>query len=94
MTRRKARPREVGKRLTIRHVPPQLARLLEVERRRTGASLNQTVLDLLHRALGLGDEPFDNGLGALAGTWSDQDLADFEAATTTSSRIDEDMWRR
>lgn len=81
------------KHLTIRHVSPQLASRLEAERRRTGQSLNQTVLDLLQRALGLGEEPFDNGLARLAGTWSAEDLARFERDTADQSRVDEDMWR-
>ncbi len=93
MTARRGGSRKPAKHLTVRHVSPKLARLLEEERRRTGASLNQTVLDLLHRALGVGDESFDNGLGALAGAWSEEDLANFETATAEFSQVDEDMWR-
>lgn len=93
MTARNDRGTGARKHLTIRHVSPRLARLLEAERRRTGASLNQTVLDLLHRALGVTEEPHDNGLGALAGTWTEEDLAEFDRATADFSRLDEDMWR-
>lgn len=93
MTARKGKPNERTKHLTIRHVSPRLARLLEEERRRAGTSLNQTVLDLLSRALGVAEEPFDNGLGRLAGTWSDEDLVAFEQATADFSRVDEDLWR-
>lgn len=90
MTARKVR---APKHLTIRNVSPRLAARLEAERRRTGASLNKTVLALLERSLGLAEEPFDNGLAALAGTWSAKDLAEFERNTASFSRIDEDMWR-
>lgn len=82
------------KHLTIRDVPPGLARALEKERRRSEKSLNQTVKDLLARALGLGsDQTWDNGLGRFAGTWSEQDLADFEKATEAFERVDEEQWR-
>jgi hypothetical protein len=72
-------------------VPPKVAKALEAERRRTGASLNRTVLDLLGRALGTGGET--NGLEALAGTWSDAELARFEKATAGFERIDEELWK-
>lgn len=34
----------------------------------------------------------DNGLGALAGTWRAEDLAEFEEATRCFEAIDEDLW--
>lgn len=82
------------KHLTVRRVPGELAQALQRERRRRGASLNQTVLDLLHRALGLapGDR-FDNGLGRFAGTWSARELKRFEADTAVFEQVDEDLWK-
>jgi len=77
--------------LTVRNVPHRLAKALEAERRRRGASLNQTVLDLLGRALGAGAET--NGLEALAGTWSRSDLSAFERATADAEHIDEELWK-
>ncbi|MGE4066274.1 MAG: hypothetical protein AB7H88_05820 [Vicinamibacterales bacterium] len=81
------------KTLTIRNVPRQLADALDRERSRSGESLNQTVLDLLRRALGLGaDAPPGNGLAALGGTWSADDFRDFETAAGPFEAIDDDMW--
>lgn len=77
--------------LTVRNVPPQLAKALEAECKRRGASLNRTVLDLLGRALGTAAE--GNGLEALAGTWSRANLAAFERATAVAERIDEELWK-
>jgi hypothetical protein len=77
--------------LTVRNVPGRLAQALDAERRRRGVSLNQTVLDLLGRALSLGAET--NGLEALAGTWSRADLAAFERATEVTERLDEELWK-
>jgi len=56
-------------------------------------SLNQTVKDLLARALGLGAAPFDNGLRDLAGTWSAEELAQFERDTAFLSDVDDELWR-
>jgi hypothetical protein len=80
--------------LTIRQVPSELSRALDEERRRRGTSLNRTVLDLLAQALGLrSDAPRSNGLGALAGTWSEADLERFEQAVALTEQVDEELWR-
>jgi plasmid stability protein len=79
--------------LTVRNLPADLARALEREKARSGASLNQTVIELLRRALGLAEIERSNGLAALAGTWSAEDLAEFEAAVADFERIDEELWR-
>lgn len=78
----------------MRDVPGELARALKAEARRRGVSLNQTVKDLLARALGLeGGVRYDNGLGALAGSWSAGDLAEFEQATAGFEAVDDELWR-
>lgn len=80
--------------LTVRDLSSELARALKAEARRRGTSLNQTVKDLLGRALGLDPaSTYDNGLGALAGTWSSQDLAEFEAATAGFEAVDDELWQ-
>lgn len=79
-----------AKHLTIRNVPPRLAKALDAERRRRGTSLNRTVLEVLGRALG---ESETNGLEALAGTWSRAEHAAFEKATAAFERVDEELWK-
>lgn len=80
--------------LTVRNLPEALARQLDVERRRRGTSLNQTVIDLLAQATGVTRQAVpDNGLGRLAGTWSDADLAEFDQATAAFETVDPEMWR-
>lgn len=80
--------------LTVRNLPSDVAAELERERKRHGASLNQTVVNVLRRGLGLGQERKSNGLAALAGKWSQEDLAAFEQAVQeTSEAVDEDVWR-
>jgi hypothetical protein len=80
--------------LTIREVSSELARALKAEARRRGTSLNQTVKDLLARALGIDSTgEFDNGLSGLAGTWSAEELAEFESNTGSFEEIDNELWR-
>jgi DNA polymerase III delta subunit len=81
------------KALTVRNVDARLARALERETRKRGTSLNQTVLDLLRNALGVGAlaRP-SNGLEKLAGTWTEKDLEEFEANTAIFEQIDPELW--
>jgi plasmid stability protein len=80
--------------LTVRNLPADVARALRNEKRRSGKSLNQTVIDLLRQALGIGwGGPESNGLEKLAGTWSQQEFDRFECATAVFEQIDEEQWR-
>jgi len=79
--------------LTVRNVPPDLARALEREKSTRGVSLNQTVIDLLRQALGLGEAKRSNGLAELAGDWSEEERRGFEQAIAGFERIDEETWR-
>lgn len=70
--------------LTIHDLPPEVAQALERAEGRERRPLNQIVIDLLRKGLNLPGNRKGrrgNGLAALAGTWSEEDLAAFEAAT-------------
>ncbi len=80
--------------LTIRGVPAALAKELDAERRRRGSSLNQTVISLLSRSLGLsGEPPPRSGLEKLSGSWSEAELTDFQEATRAFGNVDEELWK-
>ena len=80
--------------LTIQNVPPELAQALERESTRLQAPLDKTVIELLRRALQIGSsEGKRNGLASLAGTWTDDEHARFEAAVAVTEQLDEDLWR-
>lgn len=82
------------KQITVRGVPSDIARALEEEKNRRGTSLNQTILDLLRQSLGLKQGlRYDNGLSALAGTWTVEEHANFEANTRQFEQIDEELWK-
>lgn len=89
----KSARRHAPKHLTLRNVPPDLMVTLAREARRLGASQNATAVMLLRRSLGLGEEPYDNGLGKYAGDWSQQEFDEFTRATSPFERIDEELWR-
>ncbi len=80
------------KALTIRNLPPSLAEALEREKRRKGKSLNQTVIDLLGQGLGAQGGVRSNGLGRLAGGWSEDEFRDFEQAMAQFETVDEELW--
>jgi hypothetical protein len=81
------------KQLTIRNVSPLLAKMIEEERRRRQKSTNQTVLDLLHLALGIGPNVrYDNGLSQLAGTWSEEEFSQFQESVQEFDKIDQELW--
>jgi hypothetical protein len=79
--------------LTVRNLPPDVATELERQRKRRGDSLNQTVVNALRRGLGLGHEQKSNGLASLAGTWTEEEHAEFERAVEEFERVDEELWR-
>jgi plasmid stability protein len=80
--------------LTVRDIPTDVTKALRAETRRRGKSLNQTVIELLKQALGLGwDSPGANGLEKLAGNWSQEELERFERTTAVFEHIDEEEWR-
>lgn len=80
------------KALTIRNLPPDLAEALEREKRQRGTSLNQTVIDLLGKGLGV-QGTRSNGLGRLSGGWSEEEFRSFEQATAPFEAVDEELWR-
>jgi hypothetical protein len=82
------------KHVTIRNLPIEVAEALEEERLRSRRSLNQTVIDLLGRALGVTDPGEKrNGLAKLAGTWTQEDFERFNEAVSVTEQIDEELWR-
>ena len=82
--------------LTIRGLDEATAERLKREAESRGASVNTVVKDLLRQGLGL-DRPSPRrryaDLDALAGTWSDKDVADFERAVEPFGEVEPELWR-
>lgn len=77
---------------TIRQVPEALDRALRQRSEHDGASLNETVLNVLARGSGLANEPMRfHDLDDLAGTWVED--SKFDEAIRAQDRVDARMWR-
>lgn len=80
--------------ITLRNIPPKLQ---EVIRRRAGAdglSLNKTVLRMLEEAAGQrqAERHLHHDLDHLAGTWTEEEAAAFEAALAEQRTVDPELW--
>ena len=85
------------KQLTVRLSEPELQRRIEDLAKREHLSLNQAVLKLLRRSVGLGPDsgeniPIGEDIDRFVGTWSDAEAREFERAVEVFERIDEEFW--
>lgn len=82
--------------ITLRNLPPELARHIEHEAAESGLSLNRTVIRLLEKGAGIqGGKPeatVYHDLDHLAGSWSDEEAAEFDRALDAQRRIDPELW--
>jgi len=78
--------------VTIRRVPERVKQLLKELAKREEKSLNQIILEVLERGLGLsGEEIVYHDLDDLAGTWVDD--PEFDKAIEEQHRIDPELWK-
>ena len=78
--------------VTIRRVPERVKQLLKELAKREEKSLNQIILEVLERGLGLsGEEIVYHDLDDLAGTWVDD--PEFDKAIEEQHRIDPKLWK-
>lgn len=91
----KRHPRRPRRHLTVRKIPRHVSEALDRETTRRGVSLNQAVIDALAQGLGVAESGSvrANGLRHLAGTWSAEDLKEFDEALAAAEQIDEELWR-
>ena len=84
------------KSITIHNVDDHLAALLKRKADEAGTSVNRTVKRLLEQAIGLKPRPEGGNpreFEAFLGTWSDEELARFDAATAELETVDDEDWR-
>jgi hypothetical protein len=84
--------------LTIRGFDRELERRIRNLARSKGISLNQAVLQLLKKGAGLPNlqsesNVIGDSLDDLAGTWTEEEEAEFLKAIEPFERIDEDLWK-
>ena len=78
---------------TVRGIDPEFDSLLRNRARKSGVSFNAFLLRMLRLGAGesVEEKPFDNGLGAFAGTWVGGE--DTDAALSEMRTIDKDHWK-
>jgi hypothetical protein len=85
------------KTVTVRQIPPALARVIAGRARRTRSSVNKAVLGLLEEAAGLAthrNEPVrHHDLDALSGAWTPEEAQQFDRALRAQRPVDADLWR-
>jgi hypothetical protein len=80
--------------ITLRDIPDELETYIRTLSQQNGQSLNKTVLDLLKKSTGiLQDKKKRRDLSSLAGTWSDDDVKEFEKNTAMFEIIDCEVWK-
>ena len=78
---------------TIRGIPTDLEQQLRERARRSGESLNRTLIRLLREAVGLNTSRQKRDLSALAGTWSQEEADKFDREVRRFEVIDDELWR-
>jgi len=85
------------KAITVRNIPPDLARVIRQRASEKRTSVNKAVIGLLEEHLGIRrekkDKPVYNDLDAIAGTWSKEEFSGFEKALSRQRAIDPDLWK-
>lgn len=83
------------KTITLRNIPPELARLIRRKARRNRMSFNKTVIGLLEESLtgGAAKRRANHDLDWMAGMWSPEEAGEFDRALTEQRRIDPELWK-
>lgn len=83
--------------ITVRNLPPELARAVQQKAKKARTSLNRAVVDLLEEATGVGrrtkKEIVHHDLDDLAGTWSPEEYDAFATALREQRQIEPEMWK-
>lgn len=82
--------------ITVRNLPPALARAVKEKARKEKLSLNKAVVRLLEEATGTGNgsrRVVHHDLDHLAGTWSEAEYREFMDALREQRQIDPEMWK-
>ncbi len=84
------------KAITLRNIPPEVARRIEARSQETGLSLNKTVIQLLGETLGVpgpatGSRKYRD-LEGLAGAWTEEEAREFDRILAEQRRVDTELW--
>lgn len=83
--------------LSVRGVDDTAVSRLKDEAKSRGISLNAFLVELIQRNAGVrnkaGRHPEYRDLDDLAGTWTPEDVHEFEESQRAFERVDEELWR-
>ena len=83
--------------ITLRNLPPAVARAIREKAKKEKTSLNRAVISLLEEATGLGDQPrkeiLDHDLDEFFGCWSKEEAEEFNEALREQRQIEPEMWK-
>ena len=85
------------KAITLRNLPPRVARMVRQEAEADGASINKTVIRLLEEREASrqtnGRKVRHRDLDTFAGSWTRKDAAVFERHLASLRAIDPELWK-
>lgn len=79
--------------ITVRNLPPAVARAVRERARSRRISLNKAVVSLLEEATGAGASALHHDLDHLAGTWSEAEYRRIVESSKEQRTTDPEMWR-
>lgn len=88
---------QLMKAITLRNLPPRVARMVRQKAQAEGASINKTVIRLLEERETSGQtkgrKVLHHDLDALAGSWTRKDAAVFDRHLARLRTIDPELWK-
>lgn len=81
--------------ITVRNLPPAVAKAVREKARREKLSLNRAIVKLLEEATGGGPKgkAAHHDLDGFFGTWSKEEADAFDARLREQRQIDPEMWK-
>ena len=95
MMHRLIRTEELVNAITVRNLPPAVAKAVREKARKEKLSLNKAIVRLLEEATGAGPgkRTLHHDLDHLAGTWSEAEYRELMEALREQRQVDPEMWK-
>jgi hypothetical protein len=85
------------KAITVRNLPPAVAKAVREKAKKERMSLNRAVVSLLEQATGQTSKPtrrvLHHDLDRFAGSWTREEAAEFDAYLKEQRPIDDEVWK-
>jgi len=86
------------KAITLRNLPPELAKTIRQKAEEQGTSMNKAVIHLLEEGTGIrgkknGEKSLHHDLDSLAGSWTRDEAEEFDKSLASQRTIDLELWK-